>query len=60
MLTVQIPRIGFIFVHHGGVMISGEQLMWLYFSINIMGILKRLIFLCGSTCYFCTIKDMSR
>ena len=43
MSTVQKPRIGIIFVHHGGVMISGEQLMWLCFNINIMGILKRKI-----------------
>ena len=28
--TVQISRIGIIFVHHGGVMISGERLMWLF------------------------------
>ena len=37
MSTVQIPQIGIIFVHHGGVMTLGEQLMWLCFNINIMG-----------------------
>ena len=45
MSTVQIPRIGIIFVYHGGVMILGEQLMWL-FLYKYYGYIKEAYFLC--------------
>ena len=37
MCTVQIPRVGIIFVHHGGVM-PMVKVYYVRFDINIMGI----------------------
>ena len=39
MCTVQIPRVGIIFVHHGGVM-PMVKVHYVRFDINIIGIFK--------------------
>ena len=57
--TVQIPQIGIIFVHHGGVMISGERLMWL-FLYKYYGYIQMIIFDVEVDDYFCIVTDMSR